>query len=291
MIKLLEKNAEVRAIPHKRRSLPGTINKLRQMEDMLSKMLSLWPINADQLIKNSEDLLFLQSMKSDRLATFGPRDKQFAQKFQRRLKRFSSKVASHERLCTNTIPNTANASKDNSEISSDANDNSESENDFMSSSDEHKSLFSISHHRTSHTRTTVFIPPDIIRQSNLVALATRLKMTPAQQAIYTQALVEESGGDSSKVSTSYSTADRSRRQVGDDLAETIKQKWIAPKLATLHWDSKLMSSLSNESIEERLTAVVGTTNSLTFLGASAYKPGTDRKSGDILINTNQYSAT
>ena len=52
---------------------------------MLSKMLSLWPINADQLIKNSENLLFLQSMKSDRLSTFGPRDKQFAQKFQHRL--------------------------------------------------------------------------------------------------------------------------------------------------------------------------------------------------------------
>ena len=86
------------------------------------------------------------------------------------------------------------------------------------------------------------------------------------------------------MSTSYSTADRSRRQVGDDLAETIKQKWIAPKLATLHWDSKLMSSLSNESIEERLTAVVGTTNSLKFLGAPAYKPGENQ---EISFGTSQ----
>ena len=38
-----------------------------------------------------------------------------------------------------------------------------------------------SHHRSIQAGTPVFIPHDIIRQPKLVALATRLKMTPAQQ--------------------------------------------------------------------------------------------------------------
>ena len=57
---------------------------------------------------------------------------------------------------------------------------------------------------------------------------------------------------------SYSYADKSRRNGGKNLAESFKYEWIAPKLATLHWDSKQMSSLSNRNIsEERLTVLVG----------------------------------
>ena len=43
-------------------------------------------------------------------------------------------------------------------------------------------------------------------------------MTPAQQSTFTEVLIEESGGDSSKVSTSHATADRARRGVGQLLS-------------------------------------------------------------------------
>ena len=78
IIKLLDENAKVRAIPIKRRRMPGSFNKVKQMKDMLAKTFSVWPTNAEQLVKNSEDLCFLRSMKSDRLATFGPQDKLLA---------------------------------------------------------------------------------------------------------------------------------------------------------------------------------------------------------------------
>lgn len=142
-----------------------------------------------------------------------------------------------------------------------------------------------SHHRTKRTGTTAFIPHDIIKRPKLVALATRLKMTPAQQAIYTEALIVEACGDSSKVSSSYATADKTRRKVGDEIAKAAREQWVVPKLATLHWDSKLMASLSNQNItEERLTVVVGTSRDLKLLGVPGYQPGTDRKSGDIIAD-------
>ena len=71
-------------------------------------------------------------------------------------------------------------------------------------------------------------------------------------------LIAESGGDPSAVSSSYATADRCRRNVGSSTAESIKQQWVVPKFLTLHWDSKLMHTLSNSNIsEEHLTVVVG----------------------------------
>ena len=41
----------------------------------------------------------------------------------------------------------------------------------------------------------VFLPSDILKRPNLVPLATRLKMTSMQQAVFTHGLVEEAGGE------------------------------------------------------------------------------------------------
>ena len=53
--------------------------------------------------------------------------------------------------------------------------------------------------------TTALIPPDVLSQPNLVALATRLKMTLMQQATFTQAIIADTSGDLSKVASSYAT--------------------------------------------------------------------------------------
>lgn len=79
-----------------------------------------------------------------------------------------------------------------------------------------------------------------------------MKLSPAQQAELTRAIIEESGGDASKVSVSYATADRSRRTINKDIAKTIQTSWIPPKFASLHWDSKLMIDKSKNKSEERL---------------------------------------
>jgi hypothetical protein len=110
-------------------------------------------------------------------------------------------------------------------------------------------------------------------------------MTPSQQAVYTEAIISESGGDLSRISSSYATADRSRRTVSSKMAETCKEQWVAARFATLHLDSKLMSTLSNAVVsEERLTVVVGNSQELKLLGVPSYKPGTDRKCGEIIAD-------
>src|SRR6218665_3567857 len=82
IIKLLDDYAKTRAIPLKRRSTPNCIK-----EAPLAKTFPLWPANVEQTVKNTEDIRFLESMKTNRLATFGSRDKVLAAKLQRRHRR------------------------------------------------------------------------------------------------------------------------------------------------------------------------------------------------------------
>ena len=64
------------------------------------------------------------------------------------------------------------------------------------------------------------------------------------------------------------------------IPETCKQQWVAPKFATLHWDSKMLPTLSNAVVsEERLTVVVGNSHELKLLCT-----GSDRKCGAIIAD-------
>ena len=51
MLKLLDENAKVRAIPVNRRSTPCSVNKVKAMEAKLKTTFQLWPCNANKLIK------------------------------------------------------------------------------------------------------------------------------------------------------------------------------------------------------------------------------------------------
>ena len=116
-------------------------------------------------------------------------------------------------------------------------------------------------------------------------------MTPAQQAIYTQTLIAEAGGDPAKVCLSYSTASKAWREVGCKIASDCRDQWIAPKLSTLHWDSTLMPSLHNKNItEERLTVVVGNVHELQVLGVPSYQLGTLSKIGRHYCRLGNWSA-
>lgn len=289
LIKLLDENAKIRAIPLKRRSTPSSLKKVKEMEEHLAQTFSLWPANVESLIKNTEDLCFLQSMKGDRFATFGSRDKLLAKKIERKEKRRQLEAERRNKMLSETSMSTAEYENSSSESddSDECDDNADIELLPVDGDDVAGPSMSTprSHHRTGRTGTVAFIPHDIIKRPKLVAIATRLKMTPTQQAAYTEALIEEAGGDLSKVASSYATTDKSRRTVGKSIAAACRDEWVAPKLATLHWDSKLMSSLENRNIsEERLTVVVGNSVELKILGVPAYQPGTDRKSGDIIAD-------
>ncbi len=138
-------------------------------------------------------------------------------------------------------------------------------------------------HKHKKTGTNVFIPHDILSRPSVVSLATRLKMSPMQQAAFTRGLVAESGGQCAHLSASYATADRARRQVLETISEEQHKQWTPPPLCTLHWDSKLTPMLSNvRQLEERLTVVVGDAERLKLLGVPAYTKQTNEACGVII---------
>jgi len=61
-----------------------------------------------------------------------------------------------------------------------------------------------------------FILHNIVQSTKLViviSVATRTKLTPSQDAAFTEAFVQEDGGDTSKVCTPYALADKSRWKI------------------------------------------------------------------------------
>ena len=85
--KLWQENRKLRKIPETKRSLPSVLVKLEEYKKDIDKTFSLWNAKAESLVKNVDDLKFLQSMKTDRAATFGGFDqvlKEFHQRVDKR---------------------------------------------------------------------------------------------------------------------------------------------------------------------------------------------------------------
>ena len=132
------------------------------------------------------------------------------------------------------------------------------------------------------TGTEALVLPDILKRPKLVSLATKFNQTPAQQASFTKAIAEECQRDTSKVPLSYATADRLRRAVNAEIVTAVRDSWVPPQLASLHWDSKLMPVLTKQTKEERLVVAIGSNTQVKILGVPSYKSGTDQRSGDII---------
>lgn len=82
-----------------------------------------------------------------------------------------------------------------------------------------------------------------------------MHLSQAQQSALTT--LEESEGDTSKVSISYAIADRSRCKVNEEIATQLQKKrtWVPPKFASIHFNSNCMIKQRKLTTEERLVAV------------------------------------
>jgi len=276
IISLFQKNAKLRELPVNRRSSSSAQAKLKETEIELSKTFPIWARDAEKIMKNKEDLEFLQSMKMDRVASFGSHDRKLASQ----LKRKEARTKKQEERRMRAEEEGKKSISSIGVITSSEGSSSEVECD---------SPFKIppqtpvkAHRRETRTGTAAFIPHDILKSPKVVSLATRMKLSPAQQAAFTQTIIQESGGDTSKVSISYATADRSRRTVVGEIAKAVQNSWVPPKFASIHWDSKLMLNQAKHTSEERLVVAIGDQNDTKIIGVPAYQPGTDQRSGDII---------
>ncbi|CAB4068562.1 unnamed protein product [Lepeophtheirus salmonis] len=131
----------------------------------------------DKII-NEEDKAFLASMKSGKLASFG--------------------VADRKKACKKKLSLSF----------------SESYSEFTASSDgieEIPKQKKRRHHRLTYTGTPVLILHVILKRPSVVSVATRLNISPSQEAALTKVVIEELGGDTSCVAKSLSTEDKGSR--------------------------------------------------------------------------------
>ena len=139
------------------------------------------------------------------------------------------------------------------------------------------------HKRSKYVGTSVVIPPDILSRPAFVAAATRMNISPSQQAVLAEVIIKESGGDATCVKTAYAVAARARKSVSEAISKDVRSSWIPPTAATLHWDGKQIATLTNTNKkEERLPILVGYSSGVKLLGVAKYHTGTDEKTGDII---------
>ena len=282
MIKLLDNNSKLRAIPIARRSTASTLTKLQKQQLELDKTFQIWPPNAESLIKDFEDLQFFHSMKTDRVASFGSCDKVLHDKLKRKLLREEAAKQQASKTCSSEPSTLFSGSMRVSSSSEDSGSETEACNPNVWNNKTGNSS-NIASHKRRKTGTNAFIPSDILSSPKLVAMATRMKITPAQQFAFTRAFIEETGGDPAKVKLSYAQADRSRRKVTKSVATTSKNQWIPPSFASLHWDSKILQSHNSKYVnEERLVVAVGTRDEVKLLGAPSFTPGNHGKTGETV---------
>jgi len=277
IIKLLDNNSKLRAIPTSRRSTASTLAKVQQHQLELDKTFQIWPPNAESLIKDPEDKQFLHSMETNRIATFGSKDKVLQVKLQRKVSRENAAQTRFEKSSQTRL--SATVSSANMQISS-SSEGSSNEGSSNESDDNFVPKTTAAAHKLKKTGTAAFISSNILAAPKIVAASTRMKITPAQQSALTQAFVEETGGIPEKVKLSYAHADRSRREVVKASSISSKHQWTPPSLASLHWDSKIMQSQTNKYVQEdRLVVAVGTNDEIKLLGAPTYASGGSGKTG------------
>ena len=141
-----------------------------------------------------------------------------------------------------------------------------------------------SHKRVKYVGTTVTIPPDIMSRPAVVCAATRMNISPSQQAAITEVIIKESGGDLNSVKTAYAVAARARRSITEEISQDVKKNWEAPSAASLHWDGKQIVELTdNDKKVERLPILVGNSDNVQLLGVEKYHSKSDKKSGETIL--------
>lgn len=191
ILKLHDDNSKLRQIPKSHRGMPTVLRKVQEHEQCLSKTFPLWPLNAEEKMKNLEDIKFLQSMKTDRIASFGGFDSSFAKQKHKSEQRKLLERQRQQKAASQLAEINATATFESSS-DTDPDDTKEAVDPLLGTSTPTGPRRK--HRRVVHSGTEAFIPHNIMKSPKLVALATRMKMTPSQQAAFTEAFVHEAGG-------------------------------------------------------------------------------------------------
>lgn len=167
MVALVDDNNKLRHIPQARRSSEATARQADAMERRLDATFPLWSPNAEELIRDPEDVAFLASMKGDRVATFGAFDAKLQSVVKRRQEREAAATARQARATITKEQHETTMTSSTAVL--------ESASDEDSDKDEAAApLAENTPRKRKKTGTTAFIPTDILSRPSFVSLATRL---------------------------------------------------------------------------------------------------------------------
>ena len=149
-----------------------------------------------------EDIKFLISMQTDRLASYSSVDKAF---IQRKTARESRETRSREVTVTQDSNFVSHVFISTSDDDSAVSDN---ETHITQTAYAEESSGKRKHSRISKTGTSLFVPYDIMKNPAFVSAYVRNGISPTAMSAVLHELITVCGGDPLKVSLSYATANR-----------------------------------------------------------------------------------
>jgi hypothetical protein len=267
---------------------PGRINEFREK---LKKTMPFWTKTTINQMESSlqspstsladkqkleTDIEFLNSMMSERVATYASIDVPNAvrekKRHDRQVEEENRKRMEAARMpqVSSTIPTPLEDTDSGSDTDNDAN-----------------SMFTTpptkkSHKRIVKTGTTITLPHDFMKSPSVVSALVRNKVTPTAAGAIFNALIEDNCGDTNAVNLSYTQIYRYRTQSNNSIANKIRNDWVPPAKAVIHWDGKLMTTLDSSEQEERLPILLSGIGGSKLLGVPSLPHLSTEKAGDLI---------
>ena len=101
------------------------------------------------------------------------------------------------------------------------------------------------HRRTLKTGTNIFVPHDILKSPGLVSAAVRNQITPTALSATINAMITACDGNTESVNINPTQSQRYRVETSNSIDKTVKTNWTPPPVGLVPWDGKLMETLDD----------------------------------------------
>lgn len=235
-------NEHVHLMKHRKRSNENDKVKQGMYTTRLQQLFDISPANANEMISNDEDRVFLRLQQQSRTGSIGPVDKKLADREKRakeRTKRFAKQVA--VAVAEKQVPNTVAVS-----VSSESSEEDDKEEESGDEVVVRKNKRCAQHPKRARIVT-----------STVAAVLDRTNTSVRKSAMILASAVNEAGCSVSSVVLSKSSVHRHRQQLRKVSAREIQSTYRASK-CVVHWDSKLLPEVTGEGdvVVDRLPILV-----------------------------------
>ncbi|RXG72673.1 hypothetical protein Avbf_02847 [Armadillidium vulgare] len=215
------------------------------------------------------DIAFMQSMITDRKASYSGIDKVNAKVVEKRQKRTYDEAfpkRNHSVMFKETVEFEPTSSSSDESVGGTAGPSSA----CSETERQHRKEIKSGEH--------IFVPHDILKNPNVVAWSVRNNVSNTKMNSFVHMMISVCGGDVSKIDLSVNSAHRYRASVLPHISKQIKDKWNPSPKMVVHWDGKLMATLDSKDTDDRLPVLVSGVNGTKLLGVPPL-PSSTTKAG------------